>query len=211
MSTFDLSKYIDKVVYINLDKRTDRRLEIETQLKEYDITFERFAAIPHSNGIVGCGYSHLNVLSIARTMSYKNILILEDDFVFAVSKEEFQRQIEKMFEYNTLLPYDVIMISYTKHGIQQKEELGHPILNRLIEAQNASGYIVNSHYYSKLIELYETNIPLLEQTGQHWIYANDIIWKRLQCVDMWFYCKQRIGKQRAGFSDNTNSFADYEV
>lgn len=211
MSTFDLSKYIDKVVYINLDKRTDRRLEIETQLKEYDITFERFAAIPHSNGIVGCGYSHLKVLSIAREWECKNILILEDDFVFAVSKEEFQQQIEKMFEYNTLLPYDVIMISYTKHGIQQKEELDHPILNRLIEAQNASGYIVNSHYYSKLIELYETNIPLLEQTDQHWIYANDIIWKRLQCVDRWFYCKQRIGKQRAGFSDNTNSFADYEV
>jgi len=217
-SIFDLSKYIDNVVYINLDKRTDRRLEIETQLKEYDITFERFAAIPHSNGIVGCGYSHLAVLSAAREREGKNILILEDDFVFAVSKEEFQRQIAELFDKDSLynsssggLEYDVIMISYTKHGIQRKEELDHPIVNCLIEAQNASGYIVNSHYYSKLIELYETNIPLLEQTGQHWIYANDIIWKRLQCVDRWFYCKQRIGMQRAGFSDNTNGHADYEV
>ena len=220
-ATFDLSKYIDRIIYINLDKRTDRRQEMDTQFKEYGITddiYERFSAIPHNNGTVGCGYSHLEVLRIARDSGYKNIIILEDDFVFAVSKEEFQQQFIELFDKESLnnsssdgIEYDVIMISYTKNSIQRKEELDHPIVNRLLEAQNASGYIVNSHYYSKLIELYETNIPLLEQTGRHWIYANDVIWKRLQCVDRWLYCKQRIGMQRPGFSDNANGFTDYEV
>ena len=44
----------------------------------------------------------------------------------------------------------------------------------------ASGYIINSHYYNKLIFLYKWSIRLLEQTKMHWEYANDVVWKDLQ-------------------------------
>jgi hypothetical protein len=47
-----------------------------------------------------------------------------------------------------------------------------------------------------LIELYEYNIPLLEQTQEHWNYANDIVWKQLQQQDKWYFINNRIGKQR---------------
>jgi hypothetical protein len=53
-----MSHYIDKIFYINLDKREDRKKEIEDELTKYELVGERYSAIytPHS-GIVGCGYS----------------------------------------------------------------------------------------------------------------------------------------------------------
>ena len=53
-------------------------------------------------------------------------------------------------------------------------------------------------------------MPLLESTKMHWIYANDQIWKKKQITDKWYCFKTRLGKQRSGFSDNANSFMNYD-
>jgi DNA mismatch repair protein MutS len=68
-----MSSNIDKIFYINLEKRTDRREEIEKELTDYGLIdkAERYEAhyTPHS-GIIGCGYSHLNVLKLAKENNY---------------------------------------------------------------------------------------------------------------------------------------------
>ena len=194
-----MSKNIEKIFYINLDKRTDRRIEIEDELKKYDLDAERYSAVytPHS-GIVGCGYSHLNVLKLAKERGYKNVLILEDDFEFVVSKEEVEESLTTLFESN--IEFDVCMISYI---VQKGEEIpGNTFVRKVLNGQTASGYIVNQHYYDVLIQLYEWAIPLLDQTNEHWNYANDHVWKRLQPKDNWIYLIKRLGKQRDGYSDN---------
>ena len=194
-----MSTYIDHIFYINLDKRADRRSEIENELSMYGLTAERYSAIhtPHS-GIVGCGYSHLNVLKLARERGYNNVLILEDDFQFIVSKEVFEEQLTLFFESN--IKYDVCMLSYI---VQKRDDVpAYPFLGKVIDGQTASGYIVNSHYFNVLIDLYEWAIPLLEQTNHHWIYANDLVWKRLQPDANWFFLQTRIGRQRESYSDN---------
>lgn len=202
-----MSHNIDKIIYINLDKRVDRKEEIEKELNQFDLKYERFKAIETpSFGSLGCYKSHLSILKLAREKKYKNILILEDDFEFLVSKEEFEKNISDFFALN--ISFDVCMLSY---GLRQGITLEYNVINKVIEAQTASGYIVNNHYYDKLIELYETNLPLLEETNAHWIYANDQIWKQYQPSDNWFYFKTRLGKQRASYSDNTERFEDYLV
>jgi hypothetical protein len=82
-------------------------------------------------------------------------------------------------------------------------------VERLLFAQTAAGYLVNCNYYDKLIELYESALPQLIETRRHWDYANDIVWRSLQQTDKWFYFTNRIGKQRASYSDNSGKFADY--
>jgi GR25 family glycosyltransferase involved in LPS biosynthesis len=201
-----MSQYIDKIVYINLNKRTDRKEQLESQLNAFDLNYERFEAIETPGfGILGCGYSHLGVLRLARDRGYKNILILEDDFEFLVSKEEFEENLTKFFE--TKIEYNVCMLSY---NLQQHELTNFDFLLKMLEVQSASGYIVNANYYDKLIDLYEWALPLLEQTKEHWIYANDQIWKKYQKQDLWYCFKTRIGKQIDGFSDNANCFMSYE-
>ena len=93
-----MSHNIDKIIFINLEKRQDRLLEIKNELDTFNLQYERFNAIENECGIVGCGYSHLAVLKIAKERNYKNILILEDDFYFVVSKDEFERNLRLFFE-----------------------------------------------------------------------------------------------------------------
>jgi GR25 family glycosyltransferase involved in LPS biosynthesis len=59
---------------------------------------ERFEAIQKKPGIVGCGYSHLAVLKLAKERKYESVLILEDDFQFLVNKEELDFELTRFFE-----------------------------------------------------------------------------------------------------------------
>jgi GR25 family glycosyltransferase involved in LPS biosynthesis len=196
---------IGGIFYINLAKRTDRRCQIEDELARMGLTAERFEGILKSPGIVGCGYSHLAVLKEARDRGLKNVLIFEDDFELLVDKETFFGELERFFQRG--IPYDVVMLSY---NIEKSVAIDDLIM-KVDAATTASGYIVNSAFYDTLIELYETNLPLLESTGHHWLYANDQIWKQLQPSAQWFAFTKRLGRQRGSYSDNSCQFMDYGV
>jgi hypothetical protein len=98
------------------------------------------------------------------------------------------------------------MISY---NIQRFETTEYSFLNKIIEAQTASGYIIHHTYYDTLINLYEWSAPLLGKTNHHWLYANDQCWKKLQPIGNWYYFTKRCGKQRNGYSDNGERYVEY--
>lgn len=204
-----MSKNISKIIYINLNKRPDRRTEIEYELDSFGLSYERFEAIETPGiGILGCGYSHLCVLKMAKEKGYENVLILEDDFMFVVSKENFEKQLTDFFNLN--IDYDVCMLSYNliRHDPTQ---INDNFLYKLLEAQTASGYLVNKKYYDTLINLYEHAMPLLSTTREHWNYANDQVWKKNQEKDNWFCFINRIGVQRPSYSDNIEKYMDHGV
>ena len=223
---------IDRVFYINLDQRQDRKTHIESQLHtcgfaslmerfpgivhEYDQAGEQRAQrfvhqgwynnVTHSKGIIGCTKSHLEIYRMAKQRSYQYVMILEDDFQLLVSKEEFHNAIEQLF-LDPTFSFDVCMLSYKL--IQGTPVPGKPFLTRVREAQTASGYIVHASYLDTLIQLYETTLPLLEHTGEHWLYANDQAWKVLQSSDRWYCFTTRLGKQMDGYSDNAGTYMNY--
>lgn len=202
------TSFVDGIFYINLDHRTDRREEIEEELTRIGLPFERFSAIRTCPGSVGCGYSHLAVLTEARNRGYNNVLIFEDDFEFLIDKDTFHRYICDIM--NDVPSYDVIMLGYS---LQRYEPSHSSLVNKVLEAQTASAYIVHSKFYDVLIKLLEEAIPLLESTGQHWIYAIDQIWKRLQPSSNWYATSIRVGKQRPSMSETGTEpvFCDYGV
>jgi hypothetical protein len=198
---------IDKIIYINLEKRNDRRELIEEDLEKIGLDAERFIGIPFEPGIVGCGKSHLSVMKMARERGYKNILILEDDFKFLVSREELDNSLNTFFD--SVPDYDVCM--FCCQNLVEITPKPFPFLSRIQEANNASAYLINGKYLDTIIDLYEHALPLLENTGEHWNYANDQVWKKLQCKDKWFTFTPRLGKQRSGYSDNAKSFMNYDT
>jgi glycosyl transferase, family 25 len=201
-----MSQNIDKTFYINLRKRSDRREQIEKQLNEFNLEYERFEAIETPGfGTFGCCQSHLSVLKIAKERGYKNVLIFEDDFEFCVTKEVFEINLVGFFDQYP--NFDVCFLSY---NLREYQEIENSFVNKIVFSQTASGYIINSHYYDKLINLYEWAAPLLDETKQHWIYSNDIVWRDLQKTDNWYYFKERIGKQSDGWSDNVQGFVCYK-
>ena len=201
-----MSYNIDKVFYINLDKRIDRKLDIENELMKYNLNFERFPAVEIDYyGCLGCSYSHHNAISLAKERKYKNILILEDDFTFLVTKDELENQLSLFF--NSNVDYDVCLFSY---NLQEHSESKYDFLHKVQYAQTTSGYLVNEKYYDTLLNNYKTGLEQLGATWQSWIYAIDVYWKELQLKDNWYCFTNRIGKQKASYSNVRNDYVDFD-
>ena len=197
-------KLIDKVMYINLDYRTDRRKEIESELNKKGLDYERFSAIKDSNGAIGCCKSHLAVLKKAREHGYKHILVLEDDFTFTVDTSSFHRSIQQLFQ----VPFDVCLLAYNTTEVYPTE---HPFLYKVTNAQTASGYLVHSRYYDTLIEQWEYGLQMLQDTGDEQMYTCDQSWKMLQERDTWFCFHPRMGIQRESYSDIQKGMVSYGI
>jgi glycosyl transferase family 25 len=187
--------------YINLDRRTDRRAEIESELASKGIVAERFPAIEFKPPAIGCTLSHISVLTLARDRCYESVMIFEDDFQFLVDKPEWDDLIAK-------LPpsYDVVMLSY---NIERSTPHDDTFL-RTQSVHTASGYIVHSRFYETLItRLYDGAQLFIQSPHLDWLYINDQYWKALQPDAEWFAYKVRIGQQRPGFSDLSQRYVDY--
>ena len=204
-----MTNNIGHIFYINLDKRTDRKELFEAELINYELTAERFAGIyyPPPLGFVGCAKSHLQVLELAKLRKYKNVLICEDDFYFTEPKHVVENCLHRLF--TTKPNFDVCFLAQNLRS--GTIDIDDPLFTRVIFSASASGYIVNEHYYDKLIDLYKFSVPKLEETGAHWLYANDAVWRSLQETDNWYCFTTCLGKQRDSISDtgNGDTFAQY--
>ena len=184
----------DKIVYINLDKRTDRNEQIQAELRAMELDFERRSGVEHEIGHLGCGLAHLKVLKEAREQGWESVLILEDDFQFLADKARVEEGFKAIED---LGPWHVIMFGYNSLRSQPYNE--HFL--RILDAQTTSGYMVHSSFYDKLIQLWEESMRDLEKTHMGHLYALDQSWKRLQPVNLFYGFSPRLGQQRESWSD----------
>ena len=87
-------EFIDKIIYINLDHRQDRRDIMSKFFEQGKIPLEkvvRFPAIKRPNAPLGCLESHTAVLRISKKNGWKNILVLEDDLVWSNFDEGYAK------------------------------------------------------------------------------------------------------------------------
>lgn len=194
-----MSNNIDAIFYINLDKRTDRKQQIEEELDKFGLKYERFTGLifPDIHPYYGCSMSHLGILKIARERGYKNVMILEDDFIFNVDKETFEDNLKQLFE--TKSDFDVFMVAPCPQQVEKDKS--NPLFYKVIESSCGAGYIVHSKYYDKIISLFEWSFEMLKQTNIFWEYTIDQIWKKIQPSDNWLTTCKFIGTQRPGISD----------
>jgi len=68
-----------KAYVINLDNRPEKWERIQNDFKHTSIDLERFSAIKHENGHIGCGNSFKALVQKAKDENMDSILILEDD------------------------------------------------------------------------------------------------------------------------------------
>ena len=175
---------IQKIVYINLEKRKDRRQHMESSFLTIfpPEKVMRFNAIQHKRGAVGCCMSHLAVLEMAEREGWENVLILEDDCIWA-NAEEGQLVLRRLMSE----PYDVIMLGTTHLEYDERTY-------RIKRALCTSSYLVNRAYYRKLIE----TIKAYNMDENH---AIDIIYTYVQPKDRWFAVVPNLILQRDDYSD----------
>lgn len=204
-----MSEHINHIFYINLEHRKDRKEQIEHELEIMSLkqNSERFEAIQGTPGGIGCGLSHIEVLKLAKERNYENILLLEDDFQFIVSKEELEEQLSLFFE--NVKDYDICMLGYNHQKI---EDSSYDFLDKVLESQTTSGYLVNQKFYDILIHNFEEAVHIYKVNPSiHWLYSIDQYWKKLQPASLWYSFKKRIGIQRPGYSDISLSYQDHKV
>lgn len=193
------------VVYINLDRRQDRRMRIESELRKVvfpNAEIRRFAAVEEK--LAGCVKSHMEVLKMAMQENWENVLILEDDFVWepeAIASvparlDRFWHDFHDTFGFVQLVkPFQAVV------GPQEHDG-DDPNLLRIYSGTNAAGYWVHQRAYRSLIAVWDATWGLLAATGAHWLYMNDVTWDAVRAeFPCYAFANPVMGYQAASWSD----------
>ncbi len=216
----ELFSHIDQIVFINLASRKDRLESITDFLSDCDIPFDkvtRFNAIDKeqqrpltrsvlrngidksiSEGALGCTWSHIGVLQIAKQNGWKKILVLEDDAEPVTTPIQFIREL--VAGLRETREFDVLMLGWNNLGPDFRVTgITSPCRN----LQTTSAYIVGEHFYDTLMA------DFIESAAKQ--VALDINWFELQGRSKFYAFTPRIIKQTAGHSDIEDRYVDYGV
>jgi GR25 family glycosyltransferase involved in LPS biosynthesis len=91
-----VNDFFDRVVVINLDRRTDRMDKLDPQLKELEIEYERFSAVDALElGISPIVAGTMSHVAVMKKYQEEKVLILEDDALFCENfNEKFAKAVE---------------------------------------------------------------------------------------------------------------------
>ncbi|EGT0641672.1 glycosyltransferase [Citrobacter werkmanii] len=210
MSHIDWS-YIDKVVYINLKRRSDRNYRIKKQLEYIGIEkgkIIRFDAVETNPGFIGCTQSHIAVIEMAISEKWSNVLILEDDF-------EFAQELSVIYRTNKYLgalrhvPWSVAFFSANYSKVTPFKNINYIV--KVDKSWCACAYAVNSDYYEILLDNFKQGLEHLQRTRQQHRYALDVYWQILMDKHCWLGVYPSIGHQTPDKSDIENKFVDYKA
>lgn len=156
-----VNDYFQKVIVINLDKRTDRLEKISTQLNNLGITFERFSAIDGQekdiSPITAGTMSHQMVLEA----NYESrILILEDDAYFV---DDFNEKFTEVMSYlpsdNDIFYLGALLPKHTGKVL----DIGNKYWFKQVMTTGAHAYSINParvKYFAEKLKGYEWYIDI---------------------------------------------------
>lgn len=163
MSNIDSKLYTNShknlcpMYYINLDKRTTRRLEFEKQMKKNNLNIIKYSGydgcadkikqnnLIRTRGHYGCWMSHYGLWKIIKDFDTQCI-ILEDDIVFA---ENFKERLKIILDEANNLEYDMILLGHNYSRNKCKITNNISSMGRF---QGTQGYLITPIGAKKLYE-----------------------------------------------------------
>lgn len=183
-------------LYINLDKRIDRKIHVENELKELGMKHvERFKAISLSNGALGCSMSHLKCIELAKKNEWQYVFVCEDDIQF-LDRNMFLQNFTKFVESN--VKWDMILVA----GNNMIPYIPiNDICIKVMNCQTTTGYVVKKEYYDTLINNYKSGIEKLIREPENNMYKIDKYWFSLQRIHNWYLIIPLSVIQKEDYSD----------
>jgi len=209
--------FFDKIFYINLDSRPNRREQTEEVFKKYNITAERFPAIQlspeqnealkadgcffigderpeHARFTKSCTLSHLSVVLRAKLMRYSNVLIFEDDITFREDViEELSKALEDLKQQER---WDMFYIGC--NPLRYKKITDH--LGQSLGAHTSHAYAVNEHFYDTILSIPYKDLPSIDSNYRNLAFNED---NRI------LMCMQNLAHQAPGYSTLEETDVDY--
>lgn len=193
---------VDGIIIINLEFRKDKLekcFEIleEVGMKREDVYVLNATYVP-TNGAKGCSHSHYRAIMHAKSMGWKNVLVLEDDFKFEVSIDLFNSRLKEMI--SSVQKWDVIMLEWGLNGVNSRSSavdgclFMRKITHRKHGAWRTVAYFANSNIFDKLIENFFISYKIQKKRKELSVksYAVDSYWQRLQPFNEWFICTPKL-------------------
>lgn len=219
------------VLYLNLKRRHDRRVSIENQMRKANIQADRIEAVhvEHDDtalsscwdpkrlltcaGRLGCQRSHVKALEYAAEKEWPHVAIFEDDFVWAddVNPQLVLPSISQVQAWSPTWDVIAISLSISKfETIPEKQvRVGvnkTSILTTISAAGATHGYMVRSHLYSTLIQIF-SSCDVQSSLGA----AIDVCWNSLQNRTKWYGLVPQLGKQAESYSDIEGRIVSYPM
>lgn len=186
-----LNQVFEKVIVINLARRTDRLENITCQLDAHNITFERFDAIDGIElgitGVAACAMSHRAV--IEKYKDCKSLFIFEDD---ALLNNQFETSFHESM---SKTPADWQML-YLGCNVQQSKPINEKV-SRLIGGIATHAYGFKNEIVDKLMAASLRNEPI------------DFAYMSLHPSINAYVASPTLVTQLPGYSDIEQSFKDY--
>lgn len=205
---------INKLYYINLDKRMDRLSHLEESVLPFvnmsAMKKERVSATDHThyNHIsqrgAGCSLSHIGIWKDAIANDYDKIIVMEDDFELTKSEEEIS---EILSELNKI-KFSICNLGY--NNMSPLVKTSNPLFFRCNNVQTTSCYVAYVPFLKVMLPHIEQATERLMNKESYPINAIDQAWKRFQNRTDWIV-SERIGKQRSSISDIERRKTDYGV
>lgn len=194
----------DGIVYINLDRRPDRKktlLEGLASLKVDPQKVHRIEAIDDPlNGRRGCLLSHLKALDFVKEQGWKRGLIFEDDVIYHCTSQKIEEETKRFFE-KFEENWDVYVLGGAYFEVYKTFE---EEVYRVKNSDRAHAYVVHPNYFSVFRECLQKAAEAVKDHlffQQSEDYSVDAVWKTLQKKDRWFGPKDRLFHQSGGVSD----------
>lgn len=206
---------IDRIYFINLDHRADRLAQFQQEVDRMEFPHERVTRISAVStpeiGVLGCAYSHVKAIQHFLESDAKTCMIFEDDFQFTIDSNYLRFLVKHLFR--STPDFDLVMMG---GKIFKEETTDSFFLNRVLDGQTTSGYILSRKFAPLLKANLESGIQLLEQwfdvhKHPHHDYCLDIYWKQLQPQSKWYRFKPKFGVQRESYSDIEKKVTNYGV
>lgn len=178
---------IKNVLYINLERRTDRKVHFEEEIKKLNLNAIRFNAIRDDDGEKGCLLSHIKCLEMAIENKYDHVLIFEDDVVF-INPKLLITQFNKFVE--THDKWDVVL--FGGNNTDKYKEIDECSIKVKAVASTVA-YLINGHYIKKILENYKETLIKKKPV--------DVGWWSLQFHDNWYMLIPLSVEQMNDYSD----------
>jgi hypothetical protein len=205
---------INRVYYINLDHRTDRKNDLLQWITETGFPLDKVERVPGvyipNKSHIAFTVAHINALETFLKSGHDNCLILEDDFE-PNNKATFWNDVDRIFK--DKLDFDVVMCAFND-GVTQATAGPTNYLIRMLYTYSTSGYIITKQIAPIVIDhfkdavrfgIHEESITNKKATQ----YVGDVYWCKLMPLHKWYAFYPKLGHQRPSYSDIEQTFSDY--
>jgi hypothetical protein len=193
---------------MNLDERPDKKVEFLNEMRRMGVPDEKIVRISavKKPGQEEWGHSLSHVITMEYFLDtfYDNCIVFEDDFVFTQELPVVNEMFGEVFR--DARNFDVIMLSANEIDVNPTD---YKYLKKVVDAQTASGYMVNRFYAQTLFLNFKEGAKLVEQSygggksdALQGPFSVDQYWKRLQPQSNWFAFSPKLGGQRESDSES---------